>query len=375
MRIGIEAYSLFKPKAGIGVYLHESIHYLQKADSINEYFLYAGKKTDLKLNNHRWESRVVPGLQLIKKLSTAWLLIQAGRDLKNDAIDIFWGTQGIAPFFCAKNIKKIITVHDAVLYLYPKTMGWDTYLANKVALTWSIKTADRILAVSQATADDLGKLFGEVIRQKTSVVYSGIDPKFKPIDRVGSNRRIQEKFNIQAKYIFWVGTIEPRKNLNRLLHAFKILQVVHKVKHQLVLAGAKGWRESRINKTIKDLKLTDQDVKFLGYVTDSDLLDLYNAADAVVFPSLYEGFGFPPLEAMACGAPVVAADIAVLRETLGSAAYFTDPHNPEQIAADIYNVVNDDSLRNRLITDGLSQVKRFTWLKTAEELKEVFNSV
>jgi glycosyltransferase involved in cell wall biosynthesis len=375
MRIGIEAYSLFKPKAGIGVYLQESINYLQQADSINQYFLYAGKKTELQFNNHRWESKGVLGFQFVKELSTAWLLLQAGRDLKKDKIDIFWGVQGIAPFLGAKNIKKIITVHDAVLYLYPQTMRWDTYLANKVALTWSIKSADRILADSQATANDIGKLFGEVVLKKTSVVYPGIDLKFKPIDRVGAIKRIQEKFQIADKYIFWVGTIEPRKNLNRLLQAFKILQVVYKIKHQLVLAGAKGWRESGIKKTLKELKLTDQDVKFAGYVTDIDLLDLYNAADIVVFPSLYEGFGFPPLEAMACGTPVVAADIAVLRETLGSAAYFTDPCNPEQIAEDLFKVISDDLLQNQLITEGFSQAKRFSWSDTAEKLKGVFNSV
>ncbi|MBN1603769.1 MAG: hypothetical protein JW915_19310 [Chitinispirillaceae bacterium] len=122
MRIGIEAYSLFKQKAGIGVYLQESIKYLQKADSINQYYLYAGKKADLPFYNPRWESIVATGFQLIRKLSTAWLVLQAGRDLKKDNIDIFWGIQGITPFPVAKSIKKIITVHDVVLYLYPQTM-------------------------------------------------------------------------------------------------------------------------------------------------------------------------------------------------------------------------------------------------------------
>lgn len=377
IRIGIDAYPLVKKtKAGIGYYTQSLLNTLLQIDNTNKYYLYnhLGNKLELPFNNVHSTSSCGPAF--INKFSTLWMLFSARKQLLKDNIDIFWGTQSLVPPPVYKSVKTVLTIHDLTYYKIPETMAFDNYCINRLFVAKAIRNVHRIITDSATTANDIKERFNDAhIHKKISVVYAGIDSKFKSLDEDDVRQRISGIPDVNTRYILFVGTIEPRKNIPGLLKAFKLLKTKYNIPHQLLVVGAKGWKTSRIEKIYNQLSFKDGEVIFPGYVSEEDLVSLYCGADVFVMPSFYEGFGIPPLEAMACGTPVVASDIPIFREILDDAAFFTDSASENHLAETIYKVLTNSEVSNQLIEKGYSHYKKYSWKESAKKILEIFEKL
>lgn len=365
MRIGIDARSLVSQKAGIGKVVFNLLTNIEKIDKINKYYLYSNHNFDLSFSNRNWYQRV--GTDLFSKSGSLWLMTSARKIMVRDGIDVFWG-QEIIPYNF--KIRKILTIHDLVWHYYPSTMSSYNALVHRLFQRLSIMNADTICCVSNAVAEEVRNVYG-VNGDRIRVIYSAADLSFYSDNKAEAAEYVSRKFNTSLRFILNVGTVEPRKNKINLLRAMRYLFDELDLKCQLLIAGAKGWKNSELYQEYRKLNFTEQEIKFLGYVTDKDILKLYNAAQMFVFPSLYEGFGLPVLEAMACGCPVVISDIPSLSEISSDAAIKTDPHNYKNLAGTIKRVLLDEQLSKRLIGRGLERVKEFSWEKAAKQMLAV----
>jgi glycosyltransferase involved in cell wall biosynthesis len=235
-----------------------------------------------------------------------------------------------------------------------------------------VRRANHVIADSQATADDLNTLYN-VPRERISVILSGVDARFRPDASAGNeDQLLRAKYGIgNAPFILAVGTLQRRKNHLGLVRAFATLRdtAVH-----LVIAGGKGWLYDDVLAEIRAARLTDR-VTFTGFVDDADLPALYRAARVLAFPSFYEGFGLPPLEAMASGTPVVSANTSSLPEVVGDAALTVDPHDVAALGAALARALADGAWRRDAIARGLARASTFTWRRAAEQLISVYDRV
>jgi glycosyltransferase involved in cell wall biosynthesis len=234
----------------------------------------------------------------------------------------------------------------------------------------SIKKADIIIAVSYSTKRDIINYF-EIKEEKIKVVYPGVESRFRPIRNIKEYRL---RNNLPSKMILNVGTLEPRKNVVTLIKAFKKLRKLGFKNYKLVIAGDKGWLYKPIFDEIKSSGL-QKEVLFLGCVKDEDLPILYNCADVFVYPSFYEGFGFPPLEAMACGIPVITSNTSSLPEVVDNAGIMVDPDDVNSLCNAMYNVLKDKELWHQMSKKGLERAKLFSWKETAKKILEIYDEV
>lgn len=229
----------------------------------------------------------------------------------------------------------------------------------------SIRRADKIVVNTHKTAEHL-RVFLKIVQSKISVVPLGVDlQEFSPLDPVACRYKTRERYRIRGRYILAVGSVNPRKNLTTLLKAYSLLRRSGISDWQLVIVGIKEWGGSEIANATRSLGFSENDVLFLGHVEDSQMPCLYSGADVFVFPSLFEGFGLPLLEAMACGIPVVASDNSSLPDVGGDAALYAPPLSAEAFADAIRRVLEDTSFRAAIVSKGLERVKNFTWQDTA----------
>lgn len=275
-----------------------------------------------------------------------------------------------APVSC----RKVVTFHDLSFERYPEFFSIRKRLWQKVLTDarQEARQADKIIAVSESTKDDLINLYC-IEPEKIKVVYSGVDERFRPI---GSNdallRRVREKYCLPADFILYFGTIEPRKNLVGLVKAFDLLKTnVDMPNLKLVMAGAKGWSYQHILKAVKT-SAYQRDILFTGFVDDFDKPELYNLAALFVYPSFFEGFGFPPLEAMACGLPTIVSYASSLPEVAGPAAIMVDPYDIDELAWAMELALTDEDARRQLSQAGLKQAREFSWLRCAQKMLDIF---
>jgi len=241
------------------------------------------------------------------------------------------------------------------------------------AVPRSVRRADVVLADSASTREDLVELL-HVREERLAVLHPGVEARFAPQTEEGVVDAALQRYGIYHPFILGLGTLQPRKNFCRLIQAFDLLRRRHHVPHQLVIGGGKGWLYDEIGETIASLGL--QDVVLLpGYVADEDLPALYSAADLFAFPSLYEGFGIPVLEAMACGTPVVTSDVSSLPEVAGDAALLVSSEDVDALAEALWRLLDDTQLRNELRTRGFQQASRFTWKRAAETLLGIYAQI
>jgi glycosyltransferase involved in cell wall biosynthesis len=233
----------------------------------------------------------------------------------------------------------------------------------------SIARADVLLADSESTRRDLIELL-RVPEDRVFVVYAGVEARFRPEPDPDDAAR-RQRYALERPYILSVGTLQPRKNYRRLIQAFHRLAQEYGVSHDLVIAGGKGWLYDDVYATIDALRLEGR-VRVLGFVDDDDLPALYRGADAFAFPSLYEGFGIPVLEAMGCGTPVVTSNVSSLPEVAGDAALQVPPDDVDALADALWRSISDTALRQVHRTRGFEQVARFTWRRAAEDLLGVY---
>jgi glycosyltransferase involved in cell wall biosynthesis len=230
-----------------------------------------------------------------------------------------------------------------------------------------------IIADSQNTKNDCIKYLG-IPEEKIKVIYLAPDSIYQPINNKQEIReQVCKKYNIEFPFILYTGTLEKRKNIPILIKAFYKLKKMG-ISHKLLIVGKKGWKYDDIFKTIKTLNL-QKDIMFTGYVPKEDLVKFYNLADLFVYPSLYEGFGLPPLEAMACGCPVITSNTSSLPEVVKDAGIMFNPYCVDELVKIMYEVLIDESLRIELSRKGLERAKLFNWRKTAEETWKVYEGV
>jgi glycosyltransferase involved in cell wall biosynthesis len=265
----------------------------------------------------------------------------------------------VLPFFF--NFFSVLTVHDLITFDYPELCQPESVIYFRLLLGRSVKKAHKIITVSETVKEDILKHFN-ISKNKITVIYPGINPIFKK----SIDLKTLEKYRIHGEYILFVGNIEPKKNLVRLIRAFDLLIRSEKLNHKLVIVGKKGWKYRSVFQSVEDLKLKSR-VIFTGYVPETDLPVLYSMADLFVFPSLYEGFGIPPLEAMACETPVLVSNCGALPETTGGVCSQTDPYEIANISNEMYKLLSDKKYRSESVKRGKEWVKHFSWERAARE--------
>jgi glycosyltransferase involved in cell wall biosynthesis len=285
-------------------------------------------------------------------------------------LDIFHNPSQVITAFKFSQ-KYIITIYDITPNLYPETHTDIITFVHRYLLPKALKTSDKVITISHHTKNDIIKHF-KIPENKIKVIHLAANENYKPLNEK-EIINIKQKYNLNYSFILYVGTLEPRKNIPTLLKALYKLKK-QGIKHKLAITGKKGWKYKSIFETIEKLNL-QKDVIFTGYVPDEDLPALYNAADLFVYPSLYEGFGLPPLEAMQCGTPVITSNTSSLPEVVGDAGIMVNPYDVDELANNMYGVLTNDGLREELSKKGLERAKLFSWKKCAEEHLKVYEEV
>ncbi len=290
-------------------------------------------------------------------------------------IDVFHGMDHVGIPLVGNAAKCVVTVHDVIPLILPRTFTLRHRLVVRMALARVRQKADRIIVPSQTVKRDVVEHLS-LAEDLVVVTPEGCEPRFRPVAAEASLREVAAKYGLPPRYVLAVGTLEPRKNLTTLLEAFARLQRAAAIDPALriVLAGARGWLEEPIFRTVRSLGL-EQVVHFPGFIDDDDLPAVYSGAALFVFPSLYEGFGLPLLEAMACGVPVITSNISSMPEVAGDAAMLVDPRDVDGLAAAIAQVLRDEALRDRLRGAGIARARQFSWETAARQTLDAYASV
>jgi glycosyltransferase involved in cell wall biosynthesis len=300
-----------------------------------------------------------------------WLgqLASIGFDRLLPGAELFQATEHL--LLPLREVPTVLTVHDLIFRYHPAHHKPLNRWYLNLTMPLYCRRASRIIAISEQTRRDLIAAYG-LPPEKITVIYEAADPRFRP-QSAESVAAVRARYGLPNRYLLFVGTIEPRKNLTTLLEAFSGIRN-REPRTKLVIVGRKGWLYEGFFRRLRALGL-EGEVLFTGFVPDEDLPALYSAADLFVFPSLYEGFGLPPLEAMACGTPVVCSNTSSLPEIVGEAALTFDPLDAEEMSATIEEALDDAALREEMREKGLRQAAKFSWEKTAQETFQVYQEV
>ena len=295
--------------------------------------------------------------------------------LRRRRIDVFHGIDHIGIPLVGKTAKHVVTIHDVIPLIFPETFTLRHRAVARLGLARVRRQADRVIVPSHAVKRDVVRHLG-IPENLVTVTHHGCEPRFHPEADPQSFRDVTVRYDLPPRYVLTVGTLEPRKNLTTLLQAFARLRRAGEVDPglRLVLAGARGWLEEPIFRAVRSLGL-EEAVCFPGFIEDDDLPDLYRGAELFVFPSLYEGFGLPPLEAMACGVPVVTSNTSSMPEVAGGAAMLVDPLDVDGMADVIARVLGDAASRARLRDAGIARARQFSWETAAHQVLDTYASL
>ena len=381
MKIGFDGRYIFENKGGVAGLRQYSTRLLATMADIapaNTYLLYLRHPVlpqtfaaSPLVGQSSLHSRVVAGR--LKKLPTAvWFQTALPNALRRDQLDLLHCPDFLAPFWnFGRRIPTIITIHDLNVLRFPSNFTGRTYWAWRLQAQISSIRAALILTDSQASKQDIIRLL-KVPAHKIRVTLAAADPGFAP-SPAAEIARIKTKYGLE-QYIFWVGSLMPQKNLERLLRAFALLKKNDSIPYKLLLGGQSAWGSQPYHSLISELGL-EGEVLLPGFIPSADLAPLYSGADLFIFPSLYEGFGLPPLEAMACGTPVAVSNVSSMPEVTGEAAVYFDPLNTASIAATMQRVLSDPSLSEELKNRGIARAAMFSWNKTAQETLAAYESL
>lgn len=364
IHIGIDCRPLIGKKTGIGYYLWEILDNWAQNDYEMYLYLYSSRdfilpqSFNIKHKNFRFVKRIFN-----VKPSEIWMHTILPIQISKDPIDVFWGPNYAMPYLNIKKIPIVITIHDLVYKKFPETMKKITYLHNKYGLERYIKKCNKIIVPSKNTKRDLIELL-HVSEDKIHVVPLGASNRFD-FKREDNKDIILNKFKLESEqYIFVVGTLEPRKNLRRIIDAYELIKSDF-TNIKIAIAGSKGWG---------NVELVGEDVNYLGYVDEDELVTLYQNCKFFVYIPLYEGFGLPPLEAMKCGVPVITSNISSLPEVVGDAAIKVNPENITEISKAMKLLWNDDILRNKMKIKSIQQAQYFSWELTAKKTLQLLEN-
>lgn len=375
MKIGIDCRTVLSPgrgeQAGIGHYTHYLVKNLLRLDRKNQYVLFFDSRVERERASEFEQANVtvryLPFSQYRKFLPVTYSHLLTTAVFLKERLDVLHAPATTLPLTYPSTA--VVTVHDLAIYKFPKFFPSGQFLSTKLVVPRSIRRAKKVIAVSEATKRDLKQLF-HVSEKKVRVIYEGFVRERVPKAVVD----VRQKYRLD-KYVLFIGTIEPRKNLVGLIRGFASVANLPKMKKfELILAGAPGWKYGDVLRAIAQAKLGGR-VRYLGYVPHHDKLQLIEHAAAFVFPSLYEGFGLPVLEAMSLGAPVITSRVSSLPEIAGTAAIFVNPTKFKEIGQTIAKVVSNPGLRKRLVAEGQRRAAMFTWEATARETLQVYREV
>lgn len=376
MRIAIDISQIVYEGTGVATYTRNLVESLLRLDKKNEYILFgvAFRHVNILETFFTKVQQIRPGVlkkfvllppRLMNIIWNSWHIFPVETLL--GPIDIFHSSDWTAP---PSRAKKVTTIHDLVVYTFPQTS--DSYIIStqKKRLEWVKKENDCIISDSYATRDDIMR-FLKIPKQKIHVLYPGISKEFtpQPTDEV---ERVKRKYALFDDYLLSVGTMEPRKNLPILFDAFAEFETHSLIKAlrkpiELIVAGKGGWGGEKHS--------SGKFVRFLGFVHQNDLPALYSGASAFIYPSLYEGFGLPILEAMACGCPVITSQRGSLRELVDGHGLTIDPADPHDISQKMVQCMVDGELRTRLVKDAKTYVARFNWISYARKIINIYGTI
>lgn len=364
MRIGIDARLNGYREGGIAEYTRRLIESLALLDGASDYFVLHAAQPIRQMEaltparNFHKVTAFTPCHHRLERIAL-------GAEVSRLRLDLLHSPDFIPPTFGAR--RTIITIHDLNFLHYPQFQTADSLRYYAGNIRSAVQQADHILADSQATKDDLGSLLG-VPTEKVTVHMLGVDPAFRPLPRT-EIEQARQRLGLPSTYLLFVGTFEPRKNLTGLLDAYCRLADAL----PLVIVGRRGWLYESIFQKVRDLGL-EQRVIWLEDLPFADLPMVYNGAALLVLPSFYEGFGFPPLEAMACGVPTVVSNRGSLPEVVGDTGLMIDPDDGEALVDALRRMLTDSALRDRSIRAGLTRAATFTWQHTAEITLSVYRN-
>lgn len=367
MKIAIDIRStLKKTRTGVGQYTYNLVKNLVKIDSENEYLLYS----KIRLFNRDKKLPDIKARNLRHKIDR----FNTGLNRTLDNVDIFHTPS--QDMLNINGTKIIVTVHDLIFKMFAYGHSPDTIANAEKQILATITKADKIICYSKSTISDLQRLYS-VSDRKIELVCVGVDrDNFYPMSQpeLQEAKNIVDNFGIKENFILFVGTIEPRKNIGNLILAFNRLKSKNDVSHKLVIIGMKGWLYEEIFKLYKESKYKE-DIVFLDYQPNNILKHFYNLADVFVYPSFYEGFGFPILEAFSCGRAVVTSNVSSCREIGDQAALLVEPNNVEELSEAILKILSDSKFKENLERKGLEKSKLFSWQETARETLKVYEEV
>lgn len=370
MKIGIDIRSMFGTPAGVGRYLANLLTHLSGMDNENSYCLYTDCKIErpvVQQPNFHQKHLMLP---LIQNYFT-WNHFRLPPELFQHPVDLFHFPFYTMPII--RNYKSIVTIHDITYEIHPEWYSWKGLLAMRFFSRYAAKHADRILTDSNSTKQDLMTYYG-VAEDKVVVIYLGVEGRFRRIEDHAALRQIRTKYHIARQHIIlYVGSIHTRRNIEQLIRAFHLL-CRRMSDIQLLIVGKQEYPYLDVQALVTELGLHNR-IIVPGYIQDDDLPLLYNVADVFIYPSSYEGFGLPPLEAMACGTPVITSNNSSLPEVTGAAAILIDQLNIEEMADALYQVLSDEGLVRDMVAKGMIQASRFSWEQTAQKTLAVYREV
>ncbi|MBN1956498.1 MAG: glycosyltransferase family 4 protein [Anaerolineae bacterium] len=375
MKVGIIAYALEQTAPpSFASYTLEIALAVREADKDVEVVLLTTSKKSALDQRTRFSTHLLPGCRWLPDLMTVGNLA-VGIAAHRCNLDIVHDPTGISPFLLhspSRGWAAVGTVHDLVSYVYPETHTFLTNFMHRVWLPYALKQATKVITVSQHSRDDISRYLG-IERTKIAIVPCGVSPRFTPFPEANEAHKLATCYNVHQPYILYVGAITARKNVVGLLRAFAMLKEQFP-NLSLVIAGAPAWKSKSAYQALDELQLYSR-VELAGYVADADLPALYRQAAVFVFPSFYEGFGRPPLEAMACGTPVVVSNTSSLPEVVGDAALLIDPRDVEGLAGAIKTVLANPDLQQDLVQKGKERASLFTWERAGKDIIAVYHQV
>jgi len=369
MRIALDAIPLAAAKTGVGHYTDALADGLARVHPDHQYDLLSPFEFDLDYNGDRPKNlnrQFIPVRSIFRK----WWLVGLPSLLRIYHVDVFHGTNYCVPVFAP--CPTVVTIHDLSLYTQSHTHEKVNVNRGKRRMPIMARRARLIIAPSEWTRREIVEQL-RISPEKIRVVYEAAREGMKPMPPHLCQSAL-DKYQIRRPYLLYVGTIEPRKNLLTLIRAYDELLRTTTRRPQLALCGRRGWLCDEVFKMVEDLKLQDQ-IRFTGYVDDADLPALYSAAEAFVYPSFYEGFGLPPLEAMACAAPVITSDVSSLPEVVGKAGLTHAPNDSRALTEAMAKLLGDETAREHFRREGLKQAAKFSWERAARETQSIYNEV
>ncbi len=366
-RIGIDARKLHD--FGIGTYIRNLLKQLARIDQATEYVLICQPADVAIVNELGMNFRAVPETAGNYSMSEQ---VRIPLIARRERLDLFHAPHYVLPPLM--QCRSVVTIHDVIHLLFPQYLpGRLAHLYARTSLWAATRRANRILTVSETSKNDILRRF-KVPAEKIAVIYNAIDDRFNVRPSDDQVQRVRERYQLDEQFVLYVGNIKPHKNLERLIEAFDRLRRRGFDHLRLLIIGDEISKYPALRRAVHRHKLHTA-VRFLGFVPIETLVVLYRLADVFVFPSLYEGFGLPPLEAMASGAPVVASNVSSLPEVVGDAALLVDPYDAESIAEGMRQVLTDGELRATLRARGFARAQQYSWQQSVEQVHRIYSDV